>query len=128
VSFSVPPISVSREEKKEKLSLVDSLEELWKKHLVPSKVDASVLFMDDVHYFLLAGQPDAYFTLRNSFQELARRGCNFSLVMTGPKLLFKDVADLAESFTILPSLLSGALCSRRNKRRHGMKNTNLSTK
>jgi len=99
VSFSVPPISVSREEKKEKLSLVDSLEELWKKHLVPSKVDASVLFMDDVHYFLLAGQPDAYFTLRNSFQELARRGCNFSLVMTGPKLLFKDVADLAESFT-----------------------------
>jgi hypothetical protein len=55
--------------------------------------------MDDVHYFLLVGQTDAYYTIRNTFQELARRGCNFSLVMTGPKLLFKEVADIAEPFT-----------------------------
>ena len=55
--------------------------------------------MDDAHYFLLTGQSDAYFTLRNTFQELARRECNFSLVMTGPKMLFKDVVDLAEPFT-----------------------------
>lgn len=99
ISFSVPPVSVQKEETKEKPSLVDSLEELWKKHLVPSKVDACILFIDDVHYFLVAGQPDAYYTIRNTFQELARRACNFSLVMTGPKLLFKDVADLAEPFT-----------------------------
>jgi hypothetical protein len=99
IAFSVPPVSVQKEEAKEKLSLVDSLEELWKKHLVPSKVDACTLFIDDVHYFLLAGQPDAYYTIRNTFQELARRACNFSLVMTGPKMLFKDVADLAEPFT-----------------------------
>jgi hypothetical protein len=99
ISFSVPPVSVQKEETKEKPSLVDSLEELWKKHLVPSKVDACILFIDDVHYFLVAGQPDAYYTVRNTFQELARRACNFSLVMTSPKLLFKDVADLAEPFT-----------------------------
>ena len=99
ISISVPPISVQKDEKKDKLSLVDSLEELWKKHLVPAKVDAAILFMDDVHYFLLSGQPDAYYTIRNAFQELARRECNFSLVMTGPKLLFKDVADVAEPFT-----------------------------
>jgi len=99
ISFSVLPVSVQREASPEKLSLVDSLEDLWKKHLVPSKVDVCILFMDDVHYFLLAGQPDAYFTIRNSFQELARRECNFSLVMTGPKLLFKNVADFAEPFT-----------------------------
>jgi len=99
ISVSVPPVSVEKEEKKQKLSLTDSLEELWKKHLVSSKVDMSIVFMDDVHYFLLVGQSDAYFTIRNTFQELARRGCNFSLVMTGPRLLFKDVVDLAEPFT-----------------------------
>lgn len=99
IAFAVPPVSVEKEEKKEKLSLIDSLEELWEKHLVPSKVDACILFIDDTHYFLLAGQPDAYFTIRNAFQELARKRCNFSLVMTGPKMLFKDVVDIAEPFT-----------------------------
>jgi len=99
IAFSVSPVSVEKKEKKERLSLVDSLEELWKKHLAPSKVDACILFIDDAHYFLLTGQPDAYYTIRNTFQELARRGCNFSLIMTGPKMLFKDVADLAEPFT-----------------------------
>jgi len=101
ISFSVPaiPVSLEKKENKDTLSLIDSLEELWKKHLVPAKVDTAVIFMDDVHYFLLVGQPDAYFTIRNTFQELARRGCNFSLVMTGPKLLFKEVSDIAEPFT-----------------------------
>lgn len=99
ITFSVPPVSVEKTEAKEKLSLIDNLEELWKKHLVQSKVDACILFMEDAHYFLLTGQSDAYFTLRNTFQELARRECNFSLVMTGPKMLFKDVVDLAEPFT-----------------------------
>jgi len=99
ISFSVPPVSVEKELTKEKPSLVDNLEELWKKHLVRSRIDACILFVDDVHYFLLAGQPDAYFTIRNTFQELARRSCNFSLVVTGPTMLVKDVADLAEPFT-----------------------------
>jgi Cdc6-like AAA superfamily ATPase len=99
ISFSVPPVSVEKEEKKEELSLVDSLEELWRKHLVPSKIDTCILFIDDVHYFLVTQQPDAYYTIRNTFQELARRACNFSLVMTSPNMLFKDVADLAEPFT-----------------------------
>jgi hypothetical protein len=99
ISFSVPPVSLEKRETKEKLFLVDSLEELWKRHLVPSKVDTCILFIDDVHYFLVAQQPDAYYTVRNTFQELARRACNFSLVMTGPNMLFKDVADLAEPFT-----------------------------
>lgn len=99
ISLSVPPVSVEKKENKDNLSLIDSLEDLWKKHLVPAKVDTAILFMDDVHYFLLVGQTDAYYTIRNTFQELARRGCNFSLVMTGPKLLFKEVADIAEPFT-----------------------------
>jgi hypothetical protein len=100
VSFSVPPVAVERKEKdKATLSLVDSLDELWKKHLAPAKIEAAILFMDDVHYFLLVGQPDTYYTIRNTFQELARRGCNYSPVMTGHKLLFRDVEDIAEPFT-----------------------------
>jgi hypothetical protein len=105
ISFSVPGIPVTiekiniEENRKESFSLTDSLEELWKKHLVPAKIEVAVLFMDDIHYFLLVGQPDAYYTLRNTFQELARRGCNYSLVVTGPKLLFKEVSDIAEPFT-----------------------------
>ena len=65
----------------------------------PSGIDAGFLFLDDVHYFLQVGESDAYFTMRNSFQELARRECNFSLILTGPKILFAEVTELAEPFT-----------------------------
>jgi Cdc6-like AAA superfamily ATPase len=99
IKFSIPLVSIEREKERKKPSLVDSLEELWKKHLAPSEVDICFLFLDDIHYFLQADQSDAYFTIRNTFQELARRECNFSLVMTGPKMLFKEIIDLAEPFT-----------------------------
>lgn len=99
IAFSIPPVSIQREKKEEIPFLTDSLESLWKKHLEPSGVDICLLFLDDAHYFLVADQPDAYFTLRNNFQELARRGCNFALILTGPKLLFEEIVDLAEPFT-----------------------------
>jgi len=98
ITFSIPPVSIERMRGEQRPSLVDSLEDLWKKHLAPSKVDVCVLFLDDMHYFLQADQSDAYFTLRNNFQELARKGCNFSLVAAGPRILFKAVTDLAEPF------------------------------
>lgn len=99
IVLTLPPVSVKREKKREVPSLIDSLEILWKKHLEPSGVDVSLLFLDDVHYFLQVGESDAYFTIRNSFQELARRECNFSLMLTGPRILFAEIADLAEPFT-----------------------------
>lgn len=98
ITFSVPPVSIEKEKNKEKPSLVDSLEELWKKHLQSSGVDICLLFLDDVHYFLQAGQSDAYFAIRNAFQELANRSCNFSLVVTGPTMLSKAIVDLAGPF------------------------------
>jgi len=99
IAFSIPPVSIQREKKEEIPSLTDSLESLWKKHLEPSGVDICLIFLDDAHYFLVADQPNAYFTLRNNFQELARRKCNFALILTGPKLLFEEIVDLAEPFT-----------------------------
>jgi len=98
IVLSIPPVSIEREKKAEVPSLTDSLELLWKKHLKPSGVDICLLFLDDAHYFLVVDQPEAYFTLRNNFQELARRGCNFALILTGPKLLFEEIIDLAEPF------------------------------
>lgn len=99
IVLSIPPVSIQRKTKEEIPSITDSLESLWKKHLGPSGVDICLLFLDDVHYFLVADQPDAYFTLRNVFQELARRGCNLALILTGPKVLFEEIVDLAEPFT-----------------------------
>lgn len=99
IALAIPPVSIQREKKEEIPSLTDSLESLWKKHLKPSGVDICLLFLDDAHYFLVTDQPYAYFTLRNNFQELARRECNFALVLTGPKLLFEEIVDLAEPFT-----------------------------
>jgi hypothetical protein len=99
IELSLPPVAVKREKKAKVPSLIDSLEFLWKKHLEPSGTDAGFLFLDDVHYFLQVGESDAYFTIRNSFQELVRRECNFSLILTGPKILFAEVTELAEPFT-----------------------------
>lgn len=100
ITFSLWPITVERgagEREKEKSNLVESLEEFWKRYLEPSGVEVGLFFLDDIHYFLMGGSPDAYFTLRNNFQELVRRGCNFSLIATGPELLIRDT-DLAEPF------------------------------
>ena len=99
IAFSIPPVSIQREKKEVAPLLTDSLESLWKKHLEPSGVDVCLLFLDDAHYFLVTNQSDAYFTLRVNFQELARRGCNFALILTGPKLLFEEIVDVAEPFT-----------------------------
>lgn len=98
ISFTLPPITVKREKPPETSSFINELEKLWKKHLQPSGIDIAFLFLDDIHYFLQAGQSDAYFALRNIFQELPRRACNFSLVISGPTLLFTQIVDLAEPF------------------------------
>jgi len=100
ITFSFGPLTVERgadDKEKEKPNLIESLEEFWKRYLEPSKVEIGLLFLDDIHYFLMGDSPDAYFTLRNNFQELARRGCNFSLIVTGPELLIQNT-DLAEPF------------------------------
>lgn len=73
------------------------LENLWKKHLQVAKLDVAFLFLDDIHHFL-PKQPGAYETLRNIFQSLAMKGCKYSLIITGPKILFTYVADMAEPF------------------------------
>ena len=59
ISVSIPLVSIEREKKEEIPSLADSLDSLWKKHLEPSGVDIGLLFLDDVHYFLVA--PNTYF-------------------------------------------------------------------
>ncbi|PKP57699.1 MAG: hypothetical protein CVT89_04085 [Candidatus Altiarchaeales archaeon HGW-Altiarchaeales-2] len=93
-----PSVSIKKEENKEgNISLEDNLEDLWKKHLEPSGIDICVLFLDDIQYFLQERQSNPFFTIRNTFQELARRECNFSLVMTGPKTLFEN-ADMVDPF------------------------------
>lgn len=73
------------------------LENLWKKHLQFAKLDAAFLFLDDIHHFL-PKQPGAFETLRNVFQGLAMNGCKYSLIITGPKILFTYIADTAEPF------------------------------
>ena len=98
ISFSLSPVSIEKKTQDQKPSLLDNLEDLWNKHLVPSGVDICLLFLDDIHYFLQADQSDAYYTIRNTFQELARRQCNFSLIVSGPEMLHKAVVDLAEPF------------------------------
>jgi len=73
------------------------LENLWKKHLQVAKLDAAFLFLDDIHHFL-SKQPGAFETLRNIFQSLAMKGCKYSLIITGPKILFTYLAATAEPF------------------------------
>ncbi len=74
------------------------LEALWKGALAPSGVDAAFILLDDIHHFL-PSQPGAFHTLRNIFQSLAMRGCRFSLIISGPRILFTYAVDIAEPFT-----------------------------
>ena len=79
--------------------IIDELESLWNTYLKNSDVDLAIICLDDVQYFLTADQPDAYLTIRNIFQELARRGCNYSLVLTSSITFWEVLAEIAEPFS-----------------------------
>ena len=80
------------------LDLIDELELLWNTYLKKSDVDIALICLDDVQYFLTADLSDAYLTLRNVFQELARRGCNYSLILTSSTSFWEILAEIAEPF------------------------------
>lgn len=95
-SFSVGPFSAQRKSTQENPNLLDSLETLWDKHLKPSGVNVAFILLDDFHHFPITPDESAYLTMRATFQELVNRGCNYSLIVTAPSLLFSEIADTAE--------------------------------
>lgn len=96
VGLNIGGIEAKRKSKQRQLRLVDALESLWKKHLEPCGVQVAFVMLDDLHYFPLKSEENAYLTLRTTFQELVNRKCNYSLVVTAPTLLFTDITEVAE--------------------------------
>ncbi|MGD0477287.1 MAG: P-loop NTPase fold protein [Nitrososphaerales archaeon] len=95
-SFSLGVVGVSRKAGEETLSMLDSLQTLWEKHLAPTGTQIAFVLLDDFHYFPLKKEESAYLTLRTTFQELVNRKCNYALVVTAPALLYPEIAELAE--------------------------------
>lgn len=98
VSFKIPPIGVELNREQSVSYFSKDLETLWNKHLKPMGIEAAFIFLDDIHHFI-PKQPGAFDSLRNIFQSLAMKGCRYSLIISGPKILFTYAADLAEPFT-----------------------------
>jgi hypothetical protein len=96
LSLNLGPISAQRRSAQEPPKMLDALQTLWEKHLKPSEVDIAFVLLDDLHYFPIRTEESAYLTLRATFQELVNRGCNYSLIVTAPSLLFSEIADTAE--------------------------------
>lgn len=98
VSFKIPAVGVELTRERSVSYFSKDLESLWHKHLKPAGVHVAILFLDDIHHFI-PRQPGAFETLRNIFQSLAMKGCKYSLVISGPRLLFTYASDIAEPFT-----------------------------
>lgn len=94
-TIQIPLIKIEKR-KKAKIDLTKSLRDLW--NSLENRVDMAILMLDDLHY-LLWGYPDGLFDLRNTFQELAAGGCNYMIIVTSPKILYKEVGDVAEPLT-----------------------------
>jgi hypothetical protein len=91
--------TVRIEKKKEtqiRIDLTKTLENLWKN--LKNHIDLVVIMFDDLHY-LLQGYPDGLFDIRSTFQDLVTKGCNYMLIVTGPKILYQEVGDIAEPLT-----------------------------
>lgn len=100
IKVSIPFLSLERDkEGNGSASLIDNLESLWKEHLQKSDIDVAIICLDDVQYFLTADQEGAYLALRSTFQELARRGCNYLLILTSSITFWDSLAELAEPFS-----------------------------
>jgi hypothetical protein len=76
--------------------MLESLRNLWNKHLKPSGVEIALFLLDDFHYFPIGAEESSYLTLRAIFQELVNQNCNYSLVVTANPVLFTQLADIAE--------------------------------
>jgi hypothetical protein len=96
MSLNIGPVTAQRKVDQEPPNIIDALQSLWDNHLRPSKVDIAFVLLDDLHYFPIKAEEPAYLTLRTTFQELVNRGCNYSLIVTAPSLLFSAIAEIAE--------------------------------
>ncbi len=96
VNINLGVVEAQRKSSQESPTMLDSLQELWEKHLRPSGTQIAFILLDDLHYFPIQVEESAYLTLRTTFQELVNRKCNYSLVVTAPTLLFSEIAELAE--------------------------------
>jgi hypothetical protein len=96
-SLSLGPLSIEKDKQEFKVSagtqLRKSLIDLWRDYL--KGFDIVLLMLDDIHY-LVRTIPQALHDLRTVFQELPEYGCNYLLLVTGPKAIFSEIRDLAE--------------------------------
>ena len=96
-SLSLGPLAIEKEKKEFKVSagaqLRKSLVELWQNYF--SDFDIIILMLDDLHY-LVRSIPEGLYDLRTVFQELPEYGCNYLLIVTGPKVIFSKIRDIAE--------------------------------
>ncbi|MGI0006658.1 MAG: ATP-binding protein, partial [Nitrosotalea sp.] len=75
-------IKAKRENATSSPDFLESLENLWRKHLEPKGIEIAFVFLDDLHYFPIKSDDSSYLNLRTIFQELVHRGCNYSLIVT----------------------------------------------
>ncbi|MHB8545999.1 MAG: ATP-binding protein [Nitrosotalea sp.] len=96
IELNTGVISAKREKDNSSPDFLESLENLWKKHLEPQGTEIAFVFLDDLHYFPIKSDDSSYLNLRTTFQELVHRGCNYSLVVTAPTGLLTAIAESAE--------------------------------
>ena len=77
------------------IQLQSYLIELWKDYLAKEGIECVVIVIDDIH-LLLDAVKGGILDLRSVFQALPRYGCNYQLIITGPKTLFGEIRELAE--------------------------------
>lgn len=97
--LSVGPIRLERIKREGIPDLAESLEELWSKYLKPSGFEICFVFLDDLHKFQFNEEDDLYDDIRNVFQDLVGRGCNYLLAITTLPEPFYKVAEFAEQYT-----------------------------
>ncbi|MGI0062465.1 MAG: hypothetical protein ACREBA_08450, partial [Nitrosotalea sp.] len=96
IELNTGVIKAKRENATSSPDFLESLENLWRKHLEPKGIEIAFVFLDDLHYFPIKSDDSSYLNLRTIFQELVHRGCNYSLIVTAPTGLLTAIAESAE--------------------------------
>ena len=97
-TVEISPVKIEKKKERQiRIDLTKTLENLWD-NLKKNHIALAVIMFDDLHY-LLQRYPDGLFDLRSTFQDLVTKGCNYMLIVTGPKILYQEVGDIAEPLT-----------------------------
>jgi hypothetical protein len=99
VELDLPLVKLKRNGEQDVVSyieLTEALEKIWKDHLAPKGINIAFILIDDFHLFPATEEDIPFLNLRMTLEDLVKRRCNYSLVISSNSTLFSSAVEVGD--------------------------------